>query len=141
MDLLINNAGVAWIPNRELSEDGFELTFATNHLGMCVKSGAYLDLSVGGRQISRGHHPTIQTTFPKKKKNYHKKFRRKSSCVKTQEAHHLRCILPLAYLRGEGDGPGRGVPLSWSGYPLSWKGPRTRDHMYPLATRKRTWNQ
>ena len=35
LDVLINNAGIALIPNRTLSEDGFELTFATNHLGIC----------------------------------------------------------------------------------------------------------
>ncbi|KAK4044224.1 putative short-chain dehydrogenase [Parachaetomium inaequale] len=33
VDMLINSAGVALIPERTLSEDGIELTFATNHVG------------------------------------------------------------------------------------------------------------
>lgn len=33
IDVLINNAAVMSIPQRELSEDGYELQFASNHLG------------------------------------------------------------------------------------------------------------
>lgn len=33
LDLLVNNAAVMAIPGRSLSEDGFEMQFATNHLG------------------------------------------------------------------------------------------------------------
>ena len=33
VDILINNAGVMAIPNKQLSEDGIEMHFATNHLG------------------------------------------------------------------------------------------------------------
>lgn len=33
IDIVINSAGVALLPERTLSEDGIELTFATNHIG------------------------------------------------------------------------------------------------------------
>ncbi|KAK3291359.1 uncharacterized protein B0H64DRAFT_378106 [Chaetomium fimeti] len=33
IDIVINSAGVALVPERTLSEDGIELTFATNHIG------------------------------------------------------------------------------------------------------------
>ena len=33
IDLLVNNAGILWDWGRKETEDGFELTFATNHLG------------------------------------------------------------------------------------------------------------
>ncbi len=60
LDLLINNAGVMAVPHQR-TEDGFELTFGTNHLGHFALTGHLLDLLLaapGSRIVtvsSRGH--------------------------------------------------------------------------------------
>jgi NAD(P)-dependent dehydrogenase (short-subunit alcohol dehydrogenase family) len=53
IDLLINNAGVMQVPSHRRSQDGFELTFATNHLGHFGLTGLLLDrlLATPGSRI------------------------------------------------------------------------------------------
>ena len=43
VDVLINNAGVMWVPKSETA-DGFEMHFGTNHLGHFAFTGLVLDL-------------------------------------------------------------------------------------------------
>lgn len=53
LDLLINNAGVMQVVPYQRTEDGFELTLATNHLGHFALTGLVLDrlLATAGSRI------------------------------------------------------------------------------------------
>lgn len=55
LDLLINNAGVMMPPRRRESADGFELQFATNHLGHFALTAELLPL------LRKGKNPRIVT--------------------------------------------------------------------------------
>ncbi|OBK81463.1 SDR family NAD(P)-dependent oxidoreductase [Mycobacterium sp. 1164985.4] len=69
IDLLINNAGVMYVPNRETTKDGFEMQFGTNHLGHFALTGLLLEnlLTVEGSRVvtvsSVGHRILARIRF------------------------------------------------------------------------------
>jgi NAD(P)-dependent dehydrogenase (short-subunit alcohol dehydrogenase family) len=69
IDLLINNAGVMYVPQRETTKDGFEMQFGTNHLGHFAFTGQLLDnmLPVEGSRVvtvsSVGHRILARIHF------------------------------------------------------------------------------
>jgi NAD(P)-dependent dehydrogenase (short-subunit alcohol dehydrogenase family) len=59
LDLLINNAGVMAPPRRQMTEDGFELQFGTNHLAHFVLTGLLLGALAESRH---GRVVTVSST-------------------------------------------------------------------------------
>jgi NAD(P)-dependent dehydrogenase (short-subunit alcohol dehydrogenase family) len=53
LDLLINNAGVMALPNRQTTADGFEMQFGTNYLGHYALTAQLLPL------LRRAHQPRV----------------------------------------------------------------------------------
>ncbi len=80
IDLLINNAGVMYVPTRETTKDGFEMQFGTNHLGHFALTGQLLDhmLAVDGSRVvtvsSVGHRIMARIHFddPQLTKKYNR---------------------------------------------------------------------
>jgi NAD(P)-dependent dehydrogenase (short-subunit alcohol dehydrogenase family) len=63
IDVLINNAGAAFT-ERKTTEDGFELTFATNHLSYFVLThGLRKQFSLSARVINTSSHAHYRTTI------------------------------------------------------------------------------
>jgi NAD(P)-dependent dehydrogenase (short-subunit alcohol dehydrogenase family) len=59
IDVLMNNAGVAWIPDREITKDGFERTFQSNHLGpFMLTAGLFPYLNHNGAGARVISHPS-----------------------------------------------------------------------------------
>ena len=54
IDVLINNAGVATVADRTLSEDGIEVQFATNHVGHFLFTNLVMPKLVAAAKSSRG---------------------------------------------------------------------------------------
>lgn len=58
IDFLVNNAGIMMPPRREVTEDGFELQFGSNHLGHFALTGQLLPLL---RAADRPHVTTMSS--------------------------------------------------------------------------------
>jgi NAD(P)-dependent dehydrogenase (short-subunit alcohol dehydrogenase family) len=98
VDLLINNAGVTG-GTYQRTDDGFELTLATNHLGPFALTGLLLDrLAAGGRIVtvsSLSHRDGIMNfDDPQSERNYdpHRAYAHSGRCRTSGWARCRRCV-------------------------------------------------
>jgi NAD(P)-dependent dehydrogenase (short-subunit alcohol dehydrogenase family) len=62
IDILINNAGVMDIPERTLSKEGIEISFATNHIGHFLFTNLIIEKPVAASKSSGGPVRIINLT-------------------------------------------------------------------------------
>jgi NAD(P)-dependent dehydrogenase (short-subunit alcohol dehydrogenase family) len=91
VDVLINNAGVMWVPKSETA-DGFEMHFGTNHLGHFAFTGLVLDLllPVAGSRVvvlSSPAHRAGRIDFDDLP--YHRRFRPSAAYSRSKLANLL----------------------------------------------------
>ena len=84
IDILINNAGVMSPPRRTFTADGFELQFATNHLGHFALTGLLLP------RLLQTEHPRVVTVSS---------IAHRSAGVDVIDANASGPVQPLAHLR------------------------------------------
>jgi NAD(P)-dependent dehydrogenase (short-subunit alcohol dehydrogenase family) len=147
VDVLINNAGVMWVPKSETA-DGFEMHFGTNHLGHFAFTGLVLDLllPVAGSRVvvlSSPAHRAGRIDFDDLP--YNRRFRRNAAYSRSKLANllfaqmlqeklsqaHAPTIAVAAHPGGARTELNRHMPLPFRG--PSWGLARPITHPAPIG--------
>jgi NAD(P)-dependent dehydrogenase (short-subunit alcohol dehydrogenase family) len=147
VDVLINNAGVMWVPKSETA-DGFEMHFGTNHLGHFAFTGLVLDLllPVAGSRVvvlSSPAHRAGRIEFDDLP--YNRQFRRNAAYSRSKLANllfaqmlqeklsqaHAPTIAVAAHPGGARTELNRHMPLPFRG--PSWGLARPITHPAPIG--------
>ena len=68
VDILVSSAGIAGIPERTLSEEGIEITFATNHVGHFLFTNLILPKMIEAAKINpKGLHASSTSVLAQRK--------------------------------------------------------------------------